>query len=150
MRFPSVKQREEYEICAQAERQANDPDFQRNQALWNQGILDSEKFGASKADFDKFHVTPTEKELVDGKDVYWYDCAKPYFVVFKDGKLNSIMLDRETVRYRETNQRMDASAETQRRANMWSAIGSSIQQNQLGQIERNTRPVYQPQSINGR
>lgn len=65
--------------------------FRRNQAT---------KFGTTLSEFIYCFGEPDTKELVNGDQVYWYDGQTPIFVTFKNEKLSSLTIDRETLRDR--------------------------------------------------
>jgi hypothetical protein len=87
--------------------------------------------GTSILEYMKYFGSPDSKELLDGKEVYWYNDAQPFFAVFQNGKLVSYIIDRSTINRREDQreaQGRDEAAAHQRRMQAW---GDAI--NQVGQ-----------------
>lgn len=66
------------------------------------------KFGTPLNEFIYCFGEPDTKELVNGDNVYWYDGQTPIFVSFKNDKLSSLTIDRETLRDRRTAEHQSA------------------------------------------
>lgn len=66
------------------------------------------KFGTTLNEFIYCFGEPDTKELVNGDNVYWYDGQTPIFVTFKNEKLSSLTIDRETLRDRRTAEHQSA------------------------------------------
>lgn len=66
--------------------------------------------GALITTFIKLRGEPDRRELRDGEDVLWYDGAEPYYAIFKDGKLTSYYIDRETIARRMDEYRRQQEA----------------------------------------
>lgn len=99
-------------------------------------IAATEKFGTPQATFDEAHGQPTQTEIHEGKTVYWYrDTDPPVYFVFKNGKLESKVIDKETMRAKEEldlkradlRQREQANREQQKTNRMM--IWQSMQNN---------------------
>jgi|GEM_PF-3777942 len=125
---------------------------------WEANAKAASAFGTPKEVYFKYYGQPDEKELVDGNDRYWYDDAdRPRFVVFKNDKLNSIIVDRETINRRrdderyaeESRERSRARAEdlAYRRRQEWAqamqGIANSIERNRPAPVQ-----IRQPTQTN--
>lgn len=66
----------------------------------------TEKFGTAKGVFEEAHGNPDHVEMYNGMTVYWYQHTDPpMYYAFKDDKLVSVIVDRETLREREDARR---------------------------------------------
>lgn len=53
------------------------------------------------ATFKKYWGEPQTQEVINGMKVFWYDDTQsPFFVAFKNGKLTSVIIDRNTIQER--------------------------------------------------
>lgn len=113
------KMKAEYEY---QQRLQADPEFKKNEekrlaALEKQRMAEQQKerelavrrknakqVGTSIGEFIICFGEPEQRELVNGQDVFWYDDPiQPMFVIFKDKKLISMFVDRQTVQDRRNN-----------------------------------------------
>lgn len=97
------------EAAARAERQRiAAEEWAKRQAAEEERLAkakENEKFGTTRANFDKYHSPPDEVEMVNGMTVYWYNSTEtPMYFMFKNDKLVSAVVDRETLRERKENE----------------------------------------------
>lgn len=69
------------------------------------------KFKTPLSEFIYCFGEPDTKELVNGDLVYWYNGKTPVFATFKNEKLASLTIDRDTLRNRQTERYQDAITE---------------------------------------
>lgn len=132
---------------AEAERKERE---EKAEAEWREKAHKALEPGTPKVVYDRFWQQPTAIELVDGNIRYWYDGETPYFVLFKKGKLDSLILDRETMFHRRNEALQQAAIHQQAlhtaameeqaaRDRLLQNWQNAIQNMQLSDIERNTR-----------
>lgn len=97
--------------------------------------------GASIEQHVKIFGEPTTKEIMNGKDVYWYDGDEPYFVVFNNDKLESLMIDRETIDKREASMERQRDRVTAENAARRARIGQALSNIQPVKQEAYQMPV---------
>jgi hypothetical protein len=68
------------------------------------------RVGMTKLEFTKGRGTPDKKEIIDGKEVWWFDGNEPYYVEFKNNKLVSYYTDKKTIESRAENQKRQQEA----------------------------------------
>lgn len=140
---------ENYNSCVSE----NDPAQiqERNaQAKWREAADNALELGTPKSIFDHYYRTPDRKELIDGKTVYWYDGAVPFYIVFKDDKVNSIIQDNETIKDRAESAERRAAERRNRNEAMLGVLSNSLQNqsNQRKMDDMNNRLYQQQQQIN--
>ena len=66
--------------------------------------------GMTKAQFFKGRGMADKRELRNGEEVLWFDGDEPYFAVFKNKKLTSYYIDKETIARRADERRRQQEA----------------------------------------
>jgi len=74
------------------------------------GAPSEPRVGMSVSEFAKGRGMPDKKEIKDGADVFWYDGEEPYYAVFKNKKLVSFYIDKETINFRANERRRQQEA----------------------------------------
>lgn len=104
----ALKISEEKKVAAAAEKQKQQLEANKKNSL---------NLNTKMSVFKKYWGEPKTEELYNGAKVLWYDDQeKPFFVIFKDEKLASYFIDRDTIAARQNeNLRQLESAEAERR-----------------------------------
>lgn len=106
----------EYEEWTQAQQKNSEPKTSEPENPWLavvepiMGAPSEPRAGMSMNEFFKGRGAPDRSGIIDGKEVLWYDGNEPYFVEFKNKKLVSYYIDRETIQIRAENQRRQQEA----------------------------------------
>lgn len=149
-----IKKEEEADLAEkkrEEEERSNQEEAQR-QAIAKQQLLFRNqkrvmKVGSDINEFQRYFGRANTEEIVNGDTVLWYDNPeRPIFVVFKNNKLKSFFIDRQTIRDRETaqnNNAIRAAAERRHQENMNEAQAAREQAfwNNLTNSINNSRPV---------
>lgn len=122
---------------------------EKEERLQREGMQRAAKPGASVQNYVKFYGEPTSEEIINGDVWYWYDDPnQPLYVVFRNSKLISRFVDKDTINKREIEAQTEivnklrreqyeaerAVAEInfqeqqrQRNAQAWKDVGTAIQ-----------------------
>jgi predicted ATP-dependent protease len=142
-----AKLAEEAAQQAEMERLKNDPEYRKKMAEEEKKRLlfiarqkRATQPGTTIKEFIFCFGPPNTEELVNGDKILWYDKETPMFITFRNGKLTSMVIDRQTIRDRESasmqaaqmaqNERHHRAAIAESEANRNQAIWMNMINNQ--------------------